>query len=451
MRYLPKSDSQRAEMLRAMGVASVDQLFSSLPDAVRLKQPLNLPPAFSETALLGYFEACARENATDFTSFLGAGIYRHFIPLVIDHLISRAEFYTAYTPYQPEISQGTLQAIFEFQTLMCQLTGMEVANASMYDGATAMTESCLMAQRLTGRDQFLLAETVHPEYRDTLATYTRHLRFKTRTVAFAASGQLDPGDLNKKLNEKVAAVVVQSPNFFGNVESLEEIAEAVHQKGALLIVTVAEAISMGLLRPPGQPGAEGNPVADIVAGEGQSLGIPPGYGGPVLGFIATRDRNVRQMPGRLVGQTRDQSGRRGFVLTLSTREQHIRREKATSNICTNQSLCALMATIYMSLLGKQGLREVALQNLSKLNYAVERFKTVETVELLYPGPRFNEFVVRNKGRRKFSDKKLWKHKLIGGVPLKWFSRKMKNDELLCVTEQTPKEAIDQLVDLYKIG
>jgi glycine dehydrogenase subunit 1 len=451
MRYLPKSDAERQHMLQTMGLEAADQLFSHLPAAIRLKRSLNLPAALSEPALLEFFRSCAAENATGWVSFLGAGMYHHFIPVVVDHLISRTEFYSAYTPYQPEVSQGTLQAIFEFQSLMCQLTGMDVANASMYDGATAMTESALMAQRITGRNDFLVAETVHPEYRQVLLTYTKHLNTKVRTLAFAENGQVDLDDLKKKLSDKIAAVIVQSPNFFGNVEPLNELAQLAHEKGALLIFTVAESLSLGLLRPPGQTTEEGQPVADIVAGEGQSLGIPISYGGPVLGFIATRDKYVRQMPGRLVGQTVDTGGRRGYVLTLATREQHIRREKATSNICTNQALCALMCTIYLSLLGKQGLREVAIQNVSKAHYAIGRFKAVETVEVLFESPRFNEFVIRPKDRRKFSDRKLWKHQLVGGFSLKRFYPRLKNAELMCVTEKTPKASIDALVDLYQNG
>jgi glycine dehydrogenase subunit 1 len=451
MRYLPKSDAERSQMLRAIGVDTMEGLFASVPSAIRLKRPLQLPAAYSEPALIDFFKSCAAENASDFASFLGAGMYRHFIPVVVDHLISRTEFYSAYTPYQPEVSQGTLQSIFEFQTLMCQLTGMDVANASMYDGATAMTESALMTQRVTGRDDFLVAATAHPEYREVLSTYTQHLGAKVRTIDFSESGQLDLNNLKKKLTEKIAAVIVQSPNFFGNVEELEEIAAVVHEKGALLVVAVVEAVSLGILRPPGKPAPDGTPVADIVAGEGQSLGIPMSYGGPVLGFIATREKLLRQMPGRLAGQTVDALGRRGFVLTLATREQHIRREKATSNICTNQALCALMCTIYLSLLGKQGLREVAVQNISKAKYMIDQFKTIDSLQLLFNGPRFNEFVIQSKGKRKFSDKKMWKQRLIGGLSLKRFYPKLKNAELICVTEQTPKGAIDALVNLYRNG
>lgn len=451
MRYLPKSDAERARMLRAVGVDSVGQLFSSIPKAIQLNHPLNLPAAYSEPALLDYFRACAESNAAEFVSFLGGGMYRHFIPVVIDHLISRAEFYSAYTPYQAEVSQGTLQAIFEFQTLMCQLTGMDVANASMYDGSTAMTESALMALRINGRKDLLVAETVHPEYREVLRTYTKHLRTRIRSLGFTERGQIDLDDLRKKLSKKTSAVIVQSPNFFGNIELLEEVAALTHEKGALLIVTLAEALSLGVLRPPGQPTAAGEPVADIVAGEAQSLGIPISYGGPVLGFIATREKFLRQIPGRLAGQTVDADGRRGFVLTLATREQHIRREKATSNICTNQALCALMCTIYLSLMGKEGLREVALQNLSKAHYAVSQFKTVESVTVLFDSARFNEFVIQSTGKRNFSDKKLWKNKMIGGLPLKPFYPKLKNAEVICVTEQTPKAAIDALVDFYRKG
>lgn len=449
MRYLPKSDAERARMLQAMGLENADQLFSHIPEAIRLKRPLDLPAAYSEPALLEFFKTHADENATAFVSFLGAGMYHHFIPVVVDHLVSRTEFYSAYTPYQPEISQGTLQAIFEFQTLMCQLTGMDVANASMYDGATALTESALMAQRITGRNDLLVAETLHPEYREVLLTYTKHLESKVRTVPFTETGQVNLEVLKERLSGRIAAFIIQSPNFFGNIEHLEAAAKLVHESGALLIVAVSEALSLGLLRPPGQPAQGDLPVADIVAGEGQSFGIPIGYGGPVLGFVATRDKFVRQMPGRLVGQTVDASHQRGFVLTLATREQHIRREKATSNICTNQALCALMCTIYLSLLGKEGLREIAVQNVSKAQYAIGRFQAVDSVEVLFNSPRFNEFVIRPKTGRRIPDKKLWKRKLVGGLSLKRFYPKLKNAELICVTEQTPKASIDTLVDLYQ--
>ena len=308
-----------------------------------------MPGPLSETEIIQYFQARAAENARGYTSFLGAGVYQHLRSVVTDALIQRGEFLTSYTPYQAEISQGTLTAIFEFQTLMCQLTGQEVANASMYDGSTALTEAVLMAERLTGRRRVLVARSVHPEYRQVLATYAKNLGLEIEEIGYTTSGQIDRAALKPKRSTNAAAVVVQSPNFFGVLEDLPALAESAHAAGALLVTTIAEAVSLGIVRPPAE--------ADIVAMEGQAFGMPPSYGGPYVGVIATRERFVRQMPGRLAGQTTDAAGRRGFVLTLATREQHIRREKATSNICTNEALYALAATIHLCLLGKEGLRE----------------------------------------------------------------------------------------------
>jgi glycine dehydrogenase subunit 1 len=341
MRYLPKSPAEREKMLAEIGAASIDELFSVIPAEHRLSLDLEVPRALAESEIIDYFRAAGAKNSTDYASFLGAGAYRHYRPVIIDSLIQRGEFLTSYTPYQAEISQGTLQAIFEFQTMIAELTGMDVANASMYDGSTGAAEAVRMAMRVTSRDKAVVAATVHPEYREVLDTYTKHQGLPTTLVGYdRETGRIDLAALGAAVTEETAAVLVQSPNFFGIIEDIPAIAEIVHAKGALLIVSIAEAVSLGIVRPPVE--------ADIVSMEAQSFGVALSYGGPFCGVLAAKEQFVRQMPGRLVGQTIDGSGYRGFVLTLSTREQHIRREKATSNICTNQALVALMATIFLS-------------------------------------------------------------------------------------------------------
>jgi glycine dehydrogenase subunit 1 len=424
-------------MLTSMGLDSIEQLFSGIPEALRLRRLLNIPAALSEPELLDYFQKAAAANSSGHTSFLGAGVYRHHIPVIVDALISRSEFYTAYTPYQAEIAQGTLQAIFEFQTYMTQLTGMEVANASLYDGSTAVTEAVLMAHRVTKRNRLLVARTVHPEYRAVMATYAKNLGLDIQPIDYMPTGRLDLLQLEAALNDQVAGVVVQSPNFFGTIEDMPPITALTQRHGALSIVNVCEALSLGILRPPRE--------ADIVVGEAQSLGVPMSFGGPHVGFLATREAFVRQMPGRLVGMGKDQQGRRAFVLTLSTREQHIRREKATSNICTNQSLCALMATIYLAALGPQGLREACEQNLLKTDYAARQIRELTPHEVLFPAPRFNEFVVQLKGAaarfQKLSDRSI-----VAGLPLDRFYPELEDSLLVCVTETTSREQIDALVE-----
>ncbi|MBI2150439.1 MAG: aminomethyl-transferring glycine dehydrogenase subunit GcvPA [Acidobacteria bacterium] len=433
MRYIPSSHADRQEMLAAIGAGSIEQLFSSIPEKLRLRRPLEIPKALSEPELLDYFRERAAKNSVDNPSFIGAGVYRHYIPVVVDALISRSEFYTAYTPYQAEISQGTLQAIFEFQTYMAQLTGMEVANASLYDGSTGLAEAVLMAQRITRKNRFLVAKTVHPEHRAVASTYARNLGVQLEMVDYTEDGRLDVARLESMIGKDVAAVVVQSPNFFGTIEETHDISEIAHRYGALSIVTVCEAVSLGILKPPGDGASEAR-TADIVAGEAQALGVPPSFGGPHVGFMATRERYVRQMPGRLVGMGRDHSGRRGFVLTLSTREQHIRRERATSNICTNQSLCALMVTVYLATVGPKGLREIGEQNILKTNYAVSQIQSRAKHRVLFSAPRFNEFVIQGE-----SDCPAH------GVALSRFYPELRNAALLCVTETATKEQIDGLV------
>ncbi len=435
MRYLPKSPSERQEMLAAIGAGSIDELFKSIPEKFRLTKPLDLPGPLSESEIIQYFKARAEENSRGYTSFLGAGVYSHLRSVVADALIQRGEFLTSYTPYQAEFAQGTLTAIFEFQTLMCQLTGQEVANASMYDGSTALTEAILMAERLTDRDYVLVARSVHPEYRQVLHTYAKNLGLHVEEVGFTATGQLDLAALTPEKLAKATAVVVQSPNFFGVLEDLPALAEAAHANGTLLVDTITEAVSLGIVRPPAE--------ADIVAMEGQALGIPPSYGGPYVGVIATRDKFVRQMPGRLAGQTTDAEGNRGFVLTLATREQHIRREKATSNICTNEALYALAATIHLCLIGKEGIREQALQNLAKARFAQTELEKIPGVRATFSGRTFNEFTVEFPRSVKLINHELLKEKIVGPYSLGVHYPELTKNAVVCVTETTSRAEIER--------
>jgi glycine cleavage system P protein (glycine dehydrogenase) subunit 1 len=436
MRYLPKSPADREAMLKAIGARSIDDLFAPIPPEYRLARDLQIPRQMAESEIVDWFRERARENGDGYTTFLGAGAYYHYRPVIIDSLISRGEFLTAYTPYQAEISQGTLQSIFEFQTMICELTGMEVANASMYDGSTASTEAVMMAVRLTGRNSVAVARSVHPEYREVLATYASHQGMPLATVPFTDSGRLNAKELEGAITPDTACVLVQSPNFFGTIEDVEAIAQIAHSQGAMLVVAIAEAISLGIVEPPGS--------ADVIAMEAQSFGVPLGFGGPYCGVIATREIYVRQMPGRLVGQTTDRNGKRGFVLTLATREQHIRREKATSNICTNQALIALMANIFMTVYGKVGLKELAKQNLAKAAYAAQQFGRHATV-LFGSAPRFNEFVVQTSEDPYAINSRLLGHKIVGGLPLKKFYPELGNTALWCCTELTSRSMIDTAV------
>jgi len=435
LRYLPKSDSERRQMLDVCGVGSPEELFAHLPEAVRLQRPLDLPPGISEYEIVEYFRSRAAENANGYASFLGAGVYNHYRPVLVDTVVSRGEFLTAYTPYQAEISQGTLTQIFEFQTMICQLTGMDVANASMYDGSTAVPEAAMMAVRATGKGRVLVAKSVHPEYREVLRTYAKHQGMPVAEFGYAADGgTLDLEDLERHMDGLTGAVIVQSPNFFGMVEPVKAAAEIAHKRGALLVVVFTEAVSMGLLTPPVD--------ADIAAGELQSFAISPCYGGPYAGILATKEKFIRQMPGRLVGQTTDSRGNRAFCLTLATREQHIRREKATSNICTNQALIALMATVYMTVYGKEGLRELAEQNLAKAHYLAGKLKT------RFSGKFFNEFVVRVEGRTPEDvNKALLKRKIIGGLPLGRFYPELADSMLLCATEMSRRADMDVVAEV----
>ena len=430
-------------MLAEIGVQNIDTLFESIPDSLKLGDTLlGLPESLSESDLTGYLKQLQKKNATaeNHSIFLGAGAYHHFSPVLIDHLISRGEFATSYTPYQPEVSQGTLQAIYEFQTMICLLTGMEIANASMYDGASALAEAVVMSNRVNRRTEFLVSRGVHPEYRKVTETYTRGSDFNLKEIPFDEKGKTDISAITNSLTENTSAVVLQSPNFLGTVEEYASLKEKLTENGTLLIVVVAEALSLGILQAPGAH------VADIVVGEGQSLGLPVSYGGPYVGFFATREKFLRQMPGRLAGETVDQNGKRAYVLTLSTREQHIRRERATSNICTNQGLCALAAAIFMSTLGKQGFREMAVLNLRKSNYLKNRLAHVPNFKIRFATDTFNEFVLECPRPAEEVLHALKQDGIIGGYDLKSYYPDLKNCLLICVTELNTREEMDRLAE-----
>jgi glycine dehydrogenase subunit 1 len=436
MRYLPKSDAERAAMLREIGASSIDDLFAIIPEEYRLTRDLDIPRQMGESEIVEWFRDAAAKYTIRHTSFLGAGAYRHYRPVIIDSLVQRGEFLTSYTPYQAEITQGTLQAIFEFQTMIAELTGMDVANASMYDGSTGSAEAVMMAVRVTGRHHAVLAATVHPEYREVLATYTKHQGLPTTVPGYDdKTGRIDLAALEAAVTDQTAAVLVQSPNFFGVIEDIPAIAEIAHKKGALLIVSIAEAISLGVVRPPLE--------ADIVSLEAQSFGVALSYGGPYCGVIAAKEKYLRQMPGRLVGQTTDRNGYRGFVLTLSTREQHIRREKATSNICTNQGLVALMATIFLTVYGKEGIRELAERNLAKSTYTAQLLSTQPGARMRFSGaPTFNEFVLHTDEPPAAWNQRLRTEKIVGGLDLTRWYPEMEHATLWCTTEVVPREKID---------
>lgn len=437
--YVPNTVSQQNEMLSEIGMASMDDLFTGIPENVRLKSELKLPEAKSEIELAAHMKQLSDKNLNtdDYICFLGAGAYDHYIPSVVNHMISRQEFYTAYTPYQPEISQGTLQAIFEYQTMICSLTGMDVANASMYDGASALAEAALMACGVKRRNEILISKSVHPESREVLASYARFSKIKV-TQAGISDGQTDIADFESKLTENTAAVIVQNPNFFGAIEEIQKIAELAHKNGSLVIVS-CDPISLALLKPPGELGA------DIVIGEGQSLGNPMSFGGPYLGFFSAKKELMRKMPGRIAGETVDKNGKRGFVLTLQTREQHIRREKATSNICSNQSLNALAATIYLTVMGKKGLAEVANLCLQKAHYTYNELIRTGLFSPAFNAPFFKEFTVKYNGSVEALNKRLLESRIIGGYDLGKDYQEYKDFWLVAVTEKRTREDIDSLI------
>ncbi len=439
-RYIPVSADDRLAMLRAIGRSRIDELFASIPENLRLRKDLEIPGPHSEMELLAALETIAGLNRPiePGLQFLGGGAYRHYIPAAVDHLIARAEFYSSYTPYQPEISQGTLQAIFEYQTLICQLTELDLSNASMYDGASALAEAILMTERMRGVGRVVLSDAVHPEYVQVARTYLANLDVAVATFDHGRDGRGDLEAARRALEEGASALVIQHPNFFGCLEEVESYAAVARETGAALVVAITEPVALGLLKGPGSQGA------DIVAGEAQSLGVPLSHGGPFLGFLAARQPFLRSMPGRLVGETKDVEGRRGYVLTLSTREQHIRREKATSNICTNEGLCALQASIFLSLLGRDGLGELARHNHAKAAYARGLLGAVPGCRLLHDAPVFNEFVLRLPFAAESAVEALGEKGIVPGIPLSRYFEGRERDLLVCVTEINPREAIDRL-------
>ncbi len=442
-RYIPSTQLEKTMMLQEMNCESVDRLFDDIPLKVCLNRSLRLPEALSEMELRTHMKELAAKNISneENSCFLGAGAYDHYIPSAIDHIVSRSEFYTAYTPYQPEISQGTLQAIFEYQTLICELTGMDVANASVYDGATAIAEAASMACKITRRNEIIVPRTVHPQYRRTLSTYARFRGYKIVELDYL-NGVTDFTSLEGLINKETAALIVQNPNFFGAIEKVKQLAELAKEHG-VLVIACADPISVGILKSPGEMGA------DIVVGEGQALGNPLSYGGPYLGFFATKDKYLRQMPGRIVGQTIDKNHNRGFVLTMQTREQHIRREKAASNICSNQALNALATTVYLTLLGKQGLKDVASLCLQKAHYAYNKLIETNYFSDCFPQPFFKEFVIKSQLPLEELNQALLKDGIIGGYNLENDYPELKKCWLVAVTEKRSKEEIDRLV--RKVG
>lgn len=444
MRYTPHTAADQERMLRTIGLDSIEALYRHVPATLCGRAKINLPEGLTELTVRKRLAALASRNATnlDWSLFLGGGIYNHFIPSAVDATISRSEFSTSYTPYQPEVSQGTLQALFEYQTLICQLTGMEVANAAVYDGASAAAEAALMSRRIQpeSRRRVLMSRALHPQYRAVVAAYLQNLNdMQLEEVPFDASGATDVEALSRRLNDQSMCVLVGYPNFFGVIEDLAAIKTACIKADAQLISVTTEPLALGLLKPPGEF------AVDIAVGEGQSLGVPMSLGGPAFGFFACQKKFVRSMPGRLVGETVDIEGRRGFVLTLATREQHIRREKATSNICTSQTLCALGATVFMSLLGKSGLRRVAEVNVLRAHDALSKLRQCATVELAFNGPFFNEFVLRSA-----DVERLFAHcaakKIVPGISLEKDYPELRDCFLVCVTEMNEREEIERLVD-----
>ena len=438
--YISNTKEQQKAMLSEMGNDSIQELFADIPEPVRLSRDLLLPPALSELELASYLRKLSQKNINldDTSCFLGAGAYDHFIPSAVANLISRQEFYTAHTPYQPEISQGTLQAIFEFQSMICELTGMDIANASMYDGATALAEAVAMAVSQTGRNEVLIANTVHPESREVLKTYAHYKGIAVKEIGYH-NGCIDLDALAAACSDQTAAVIVQSPNFFGIIEDLGQAAEVTHQHKALLIASV-DPISLAILKSPGELGA------DIVVGDGQCLGNPISFGGPGLGFMATSKALMRKLPGRVVGQTTDVDGKRAFVLTLQTREQHIRRDKATSNICSNQALNALAATIYMTVLGKEGLKEVATLCLNKAHYLHDQLIQSGKFAPVFSAPFFKEFAVTSAGDTEALNDALLADQIIGGYALEKSYPELKNGWLLAVTEKRTRPEMDSLAE-----
>lgn len=442
MSYIPHTTEQVVEMLNVLGIKNLEDLFDHIPPEIRLGRSLKLKGPFSEPEVLAHLKGVAEKNdPTHVTSFLGGGAYHHYIPSIIPHLSNRPEFVTSYTPYQPEVSQGTLTAMFEFQELTCQLFGMEIANASMYDGATAMAEATLMARRITKRKKVAVSRALHPQYRMVLNTYIEPA--DVIEIPYNNEGITDAESMKDIMDKDVAALIIQYPNFFGALEDLVKPRAYSEECGALFIVTVISPIALGLLRPPGEYGA------DIVVGEGQSLGNPVSFGGSHLGLFTTKQKYLRQIPGRIVGETIDKGGRRGFVLTIATREQHIRRGRATSNICSNQSLCALNALIYLTYLGRQGIKEISTLNFLRAEYLKDLLKSGDKIRLKFPSPTFNEFILETDFDLNTLLESLKEDGIIGGIPLERFYPELKNCLLICVTELSSVSGIERYASLVK--
>lgn len=444
MDYISNTEKEKEVMLKTIGIEQIEELFSAIPERVVLDRPLNIPTGLSELELLRVTKEKANRNKSleDLVSFLGAGVYDHYIPSIVDHLISRAEFYTAYTPYQAELSQGTLQAIYEYQSMICELTGMELANASLLDGGSATGEAVLMAGRISRKKKIILSKGVHPAYRAVARTYGSHQGLEFKEIELVDT-LTDLAALKNELDEQTAAVVLQYPNFFGSIELMDEVKGLVSAGSEILLIVVANPLALGLLTPPGDF------AADIVVGEGQSLGNTISYGGPYLGYMATRKKYVRHLPGRIVGATSDLEGKRGYVMTLQTREQHIRREKATSNICTNQALNALIATIYLSTLGKEGIREVAGQSLAKAHYLAERIKQLPGFKVINPGNYFHEFLLTAPGPVLDLKKELYRKGIIAGLDISRFDYRQEG-LLVCVTEKRTKKELEMYLSALEV-
>ncbi|WP_025026230.1 aminomethyl-transferring glycine dehydrogenase subunit GcvPA [Caldalkalibacillus mannanilyticus] len=442
-RYLPMTDVDQQEMMKEIGINSIDELFSDIPDKVRFKGEFQVSKALNETELTRYLMGLAAKNAhsLEYSSFLGAGTYEHYIPSVVNHVISRSEFYTAYTPYQPEISQGELQAMFEFQTMICELTGMDVANSSMYDGLTSLVEAAAMASGLGKQKKIVISKSVHPEARSILHTSSKGLGIEIVEVE-VENGVTNLTQLEAAIDGETAAVIVQYPNFFGNLEDLARIEQLTHAQKGIFIVK-SNPLALGALQPPGAYGA------DVVVGDAQPFGIPTAFGGPHCGYFAVNQKLMRKIPGRLVGQTVDDNGKRGFVLTLQAREQHIRREKATSNICSNQALNAIAASVAMTALGKNGVQEAAMLNIQKAHYAKERLSQVKGVEVVFNQPFFNEFVIKLSKPVKEVNQALLSQGIIGGFDLSQDYSELENHMLVAVTEVKTKEEIDRFAQVLE--
>ncbi len=437
MPYIPHSEDEIREMLETIGIKSIDELFSDIPDSLKLKDKLSLPDPLSEIEIERLARDIANKNTSTstYTSFLGGGSYDHYIPALVDVIASRPEFYTAYTPYQAEVSQGTLQTLYEYQSLICELMRMDVSNASMYDGATALAEAVLMAMSINGKRKVLVSGCLHPHYTDVIKTYVGKEQVEEISEK---DGKTSIDTLKDMIDKDVSSVVIQHPNFFGVLEDTKEIGEIVHSSGALYIASPLP-ISLGVLEPPGGYGA------DIVACEGQTLGIPQQFGGPYLGIFATKKDYMRKMPGRIIGETIDREGKRGFVMTLQTREQHIRREKATSNICTNESLCAIRACVYMALMGKEGMRRIGELCVRGTHVLSEKIKNIAGFDIKYK-PFFNEFIISTPVDAEIIVKKLTPKRLFAGIPLKRFYKKRENELLVTVTEKRTDKDIDYFVE-----